>query len=89
MVPDADYDAPRIAHLLADLAVQILGRLRSNRVLRRPAPSPEEFARASPAGGRPPKHGGEFAFGDPASWDTEHVVTSTDTRLYGNATAQA
>ncbi|WP_267903791.1 transposase [Amycolatopsis acidiphila] len=38
VVPDAGYDAPRIAHLLADLPVQILGRMRSDRVLRRPAP---------------------------------------------------
>lgn len=37
---------------------------------------------------RPPKHGGEFVFGDPATWGTEHVLTTTDTRLYGRTTAQ-
>jgi DDE superfamily endonuclease len=34
VVLDAGYDAPRIAHLLADPPVQILGRMRSDRVLR-------------------------------------------------------
>ncbi|GGV00463.1 hypothetical protein GCM10010502_63690 [Kitasatospora aureofaciens] len=31
VVMDAGYDAPRIAHLLGDLPVQVLGRLRSDR----------------------------------------------------------
>lgn len=38
MVLDAGYDAPRLAHLLSDLPVEILGRLRSDRVKRRPTP---------------------------------------------------
>ncbi|MFG2731024.1 transposase [Streptomyces canus] len=58
---DAGYDAPRIAHLLHDLPVEILGRLPSDRVMRRPTP-PRVF---DLKGGRPPKHGGEFVFGDP------------------------
>jgi hypothetical protein len=84
VVLDAGYDATRIARLLTDLPVQILGRMRSDRVLRRPAPT-----RVPGTNGRPPKHGGEFVFGDPATWGAEHAVTSTDTRLYGTATAQA
>lgn len=55
----------------------------------RPTPSREEFHLADPGGGRPPKHGGEFVFGDPATWGTEQAVTVTDTRLYGKATVQA
>ncbi len=89
VVRDAGYDAPRIAHLLGDLPVEILGRLRSDRVMRRPTPSREEFPLANPRGGRPPKHGGEFVFGDPVTGGTEQAVTVTDTRLYGKATAQA
>ncbi|WP_308314341.1 NF041680 family putative transposase [Streptomyces sp. GbtcB7] len=85
VVLDAGYDAPRIAHLLNDLPVEILGRLRSDRVMRRPTPSRVY----DPKGGRPPKHGGEFVFGDPATWGAEQAVTVTDTRLYGKATAQA
>ena len=84
VVLDAGYDAPRIAHLLAGLPVQILGRMRSDRVLRRPVPP-----RVPGTSGRPPKHGGEFVFGDPATWGAEQAVTTTDTRLYGTATAQA
>lgn len=84
VVLDAGYDAPRIAHLLADLPVEVLGRMRSDRVLRRPAPP-----RVPGTNGRPPKHGGEFVFGDPATWGAEQAVTTTDTRRYGTATAHA
>ncbi|MFJ6252684.1 MULTISPECIES: NF041680 family putative transposase [unclassified Streptomyces] len=89
VVLDAGYDAPRIAHLLAGLPVEILGRLRSDRVMRRPAPSRTEFGLANPKGDRPLKHGGEFVLGDPITWGTEQAVTTTGTRLYGKATAQA
>lgn len=57
--------------------------------MRRPTPSLKEYALSYPQGGRPPKHGGEFVFGDPATWGTEQAVTVTDTRRYGKATAQA
>jgi hypothetical protein len=85
IVLDAGYEAPRIAWLLRDLPVEILGRMRSDRVLRRATP-PRVY---QPLGGRPAKHGGEFVFGDPATWDTEHAVTQTGTRLYGQVRAQA
>lgn len=86
---DSGYDAPRIAHLLDGLPGEILGRLRSDRVMRRPTPSREEFHLATPKGGWPPKHGGEFVFGDRTTWGTEQALTVTDTRLYGKTTAQA
>jgi hypothetical protein len=38
IVADAGYDVPRLAFLLRDLPVQVLGRMRSDRVLRRAAP---------------------------------------------------
>ncbi|GHJ39446.1 hypothetical protein Sm713_82640 [Streptomyces sp. TS71-3] len=85
IVVDAGYDAPRLAHLLADLPIEILGRTRSDRVMRRPTP-PRVY---DPKGGRPPKHGGEFVFGQPDTWGEEHVVTVCDTRLYGTATVRA
>ncbi|MCX5270754.1 NF041680 family putative transposase [Streptomyces virginiae] len=85
IVLDAGYDAPRIAHFLADLPVEVLGRTRSDRVMRRPTP-PRVYDRK---GGRPPKHGGEFVFGDPETWGAEQAVTVTDTRRYGKATARA
>jgi hypothetical protein len=83
IVADAGYDGPRLAFLLADLPVQMLVRMRSDRVLRRRA-LPE------PAGnGRPPRHGAEFIFGDPGSWGEPDAATVTDTRLYGAARARA
>jgi DDE superfamily endonuclease len=84
IVVDAGYDVPRLAFLLKDLPVQVLGRMRSDRVLRRAAPPREPHTM-----GRPPRHGGEFVFGDPATWGTPHARTVTETRLYGTAIAQA
>lgn len=86
VVFDAGYDAPRIAHLLSDLPVEVLGRLRSDRVMRKPVPVPWICL---PQGGRPPKHGGEFVFGDPVTWGEATAVTVTNTDRYGTATAQA
>ncbi|WP_106186336.1 transposase [Umezawaea tangerina] len=84
VVLDTGYDTPRIAYLLGDLPVLVLGRMRAHRVLRCPAPR-----RLAGINGRPPERGGEFVFGDPAIWGDEHVVTSTDTRFYGMATVRA
>jgi hypothetical protein len=84
IVADAVYDAPRIAFLLGELPVQVLARMRSDGVLRRSAP-----ARVPGTNGRPPKHGGEFVFGDPATWGAEQASTTTDTRRYGTARAHA
>ncbi|MEU5726224.1 NF041680 family putative transposase [Micromonospora sp. NPDC047738] len=84
IVADAGYDGPRLAFLLADLPVQVLVRMRSDRVLHRPAPP-----RLPGTTGRPRRHGGEFIFGDPGSWSDPDVATTTDTRLYGTATARA
>src|SRR5258706_256713 len=52
IVCDAGYDIPRLAFLLADLPVDLLGRLRSDRVMALPPPQ-----RLPGATGRPPKHG--------------------------------
>lgn len=84
IVVDAGYDVPRLTFLLKDLPVQVLGRMRSDRVQRRAAPPREPGVR-----GRPPRHGGEFVFGDPATWNTPDAQTVTETRLYGTATARA
>ncbi|PVC76683.1 NF041680 family putative transposase [Streptomyces sp. CS081A] len=86
VVLDAGYDAPRIAHILSDLPVDVLGRLRSDRVMRKPVLVPWI---CPPQGGRPPKHGGEFVFGRPETWGEVTAVTVTSTDRYGTATAQA
>lgn len=78
IVVDAGYHVPRLAFLLKGLPVQVLGRLRSDRVLRRVVPT-----RGPGLRGRPPRHGGEFVFGDPSTWNTPDVQTVTATRPYG------
>jgi DDE superfamily endonuclease len=82
IVADAGYDITRLAFVLADLPVVLLGRLRSDRVLRLPAPP-----RRAGTTGRPPKHGGEFALARPESWPTPQHTTSTQTTRYGTAVA--
>jgi hypothetical protein len=84
VVADAGYDGPRLACLLQDLPVQVLVRMRSDRVLRRAAPPWVPGTK-----GRPPRHGTEFVFGDPATWGEPDVTTTSDTRLYGKATARS
>ncbi len=89
IVLDAGYDVMRLAWPLSDLPVELLGRLRSDRVMRRPAPSREEYYRAHPRGGHPPRHGSEFIFKDPRTWDTPDAETKTLTTRYGTAHAQS
>ncbi|MEV4826705.1 NF041680 family putative transposase, partial [Micromonospora sp. NPDC049274] len=85
IVADAGYDGPRLALLLADLPVRLVVRMRSDRVLRRQPPPWVPRAH----GGRKPRHGTEFIFGDPASWGTPDTSNTTETRLYGAATILA
>ena len=84
VVLDAGYDVHRLAFLLADLPVELLGRLRADRVLCLPAP-PRQPGR----GGRPPRHGAAFALSHPEDGPPPQVSTTTDTSRYGRAHAQA
>lgn len=70
--------------MLADLPVELLGRLRSDRVLRGP-----RTLRASAATGRPPRHGPDFALSTPDTWWAPAQSTATDTSRYGRAVATA
>ncbi len=81
---DAGYDVTRLAWLLADLPAELLGRLRSDRVMQLPAPP-----RPPGTVGRPRKHGSELALADPATWPAPQVATSTVTTRYGTAAAAA
>ena len=60
---DAGYDITRLAFVLADLPVELLGRIRSDRVLRGP-----RTLRAARATGRPARHGPEFTLSAPGTW---------------------
>ncbi len=84
IVGDSGYDGVRLAFPLADLPIAILVRLRSDRVLRFPAP-----ARAPGTRGRTVRHGARFEFTSPASWPTPAQSTTTDTTRYGAAHAQS
>jgi hypothetical protein len=85
LVADAGYDGPRLAHVLTDLPIVVLARMRSDRVLRRPSPPYLPGITT----GRPRRHGDEFAFGDPATWSDPDITVHTDTRLYGPAWVRA
>ncbi|WP_399919872.1 NF041680 family putative transposase [Streptomyces kanamyceticus] len=89
VVFDASYDAPRMAYLLTGLPVEVLGRMRTDRVVRRPAPTREEFYRANPRGGHPPKHGKRFRFAKPDTWGEPDAATVQITDRYGTAKAMA
>ena len=84
VVFDAGYDVTRLTWLLADQPVELLGRLRSDRVMRLPAPP-----RQPGTNGRPPKQGRELALADPAACPVPRITTSTVTSRYGTAVAQA
>ena len=84
VVFDAGYDLTRLAWLLADLPVEVLGRLRSDRVMYFPAPPREPGAN-----GRPSRHGAALRLADPASWPVPAVTTVTGTTRYGTAAAAA
>lgn len=82
IVMDSGYDVTRLAFVLADLPVEVLGRIRSDRVLRLPKPP-----RLPGTVGRPLKHGPEIALNSPATWPEPAHTTTTETTRYGTATA--
>ena len=84
IVVDAGYDVPRLAFVLADLPVDVLGRLRCDRVMRLAAPP-----RSAGTVGRPRQHGAQLSLADPQTWPCPDTTTATETRRYGTATATA
>src|SRR2546430_6897815 len=80
----AGYDVTGLAWLLADLPVELLGRLRSDRVMQLPAPP-----RQPGTNGRPRKHGRELTLSEPEAWPDRKVSTSTVTTRYGTARTAA
>jgi len=84
VVFDSGYDLTRLAWLLRDLPVEILGRIRSDRVMYRP-PTAQQAA----ACGRPARHGPEFRLDGKEPWPAPDLATITETARYGTATAMA
>ncbi|WP_240138574.1 transposase [Streptomyces sp. MUM 178J] len=68
----AGYDAPRMARLLAGLPAAVGGRMRADRVMRRPVPATWTQPRQS---GRPAKNGTEFCFAGSDAWSKPAVAT--------------
>jgi hypothetical protein len=85
VVLDAGYDVIRLAYLLADVPVELLGRLRSDRVFRAPAPPPS----GRRGRGRPPRHGGEVKLADPASHPSPEAEHQGNHPRYGAFTLRA
>jgi hypothetical protein len=82
VVCDAGYDVIRLAFLLADLPVQLLARIRSDRVFYAPA-------RAYAGTGRPSRHGKAMRLDDPATWPVPGQVVASVHARYGNVAVAA
>ena len=83
IVLDSGYDVTRLAFLLAELPVMLIGRLRSDRVLARPVNPVPELAAAHR------RHGPVLVLTDPNTWPAPEHTSSTETTRYGTAQASA
>lgn len=86
---DTGHDITRLARVLRDPPVGLVGRIRSDRVMRLPKPPLKEHALAHPQGGRPPKHRKKSRFANPETRPEAAITTVTDTTNNGKAEAQA
>src|SRR3954466_10224043 len=85
VVLDAGYDVHRLADLLADLPIQLIGRIRADRVmLTAVAPPPADGRRPT---GRPRRHGAGMTLADPATWPEPSTNSTHETARYGRAQA--
>lgn len=84
IVFDSGYDGTRLAFLLADLPVELLVRVRSDRVFHAPAGK-----RAGDWPGRAPRHGPKMKLNDPDSWPAPDAATQVETVRYGTAIIDA
>src|SRR5882724_2954802 len=80
IVLDSGYDGTRLAYLLADLPVELLVRVRSDRVFHAPA-----GARRGGRPGRRPRHGPRMKLNDAATWPGSDAEARIETARYGTA----
>ena len=85
VVLDAGYDVCRLAFLLADLPLQLIGRIRADRVMLT-AVAPPRSDRRRPTG-RPRRHGAVMTLADPGSWPQPSTRSTSETARYGRAEA--
>ncbi|GAA1874630.1 hypothetical protein GCM10009715_21780 [Paeniglutamicibacter psychrophenolicus] len=84
MVMDAGYDVVRLAWLLRDLPMVLVGRLRSDRVFYAPA-----GARSGPSRGWQPRHGAKLVLRDPDTHPDPACATHHHLERYGAVQATA
>ena len=84
VVFDAGYDPIALTWELAGTRVQVLVRIRSDRVFYRDPP-----ARAAGTAGRPARHGTRFVCADPATWGAPDEEVSCDDDQYGRVQVSA
>lgn len=82
---DAGYDLTRITYLAAGSGVQVLGRVRSDRVFY--APAPKRLRDGRP--GRPRIHGNRFELSKPASLPPAAQQLTADSPRYGAVVVSA
>jgi DDE superfamily endonuclease len=85
VVLDAGYDVCRLAYLLADLPIQLIGRIRADRVLLTAVAPPSSNGRRPT--GRPRRHGAVMTLADPGSWPPPRTRSTCETARYGRAEA--
>lgn len=84
IVFDSGYDGTRLAFLLADLPVELLVRVRSDRVFHAQAGK-----RAGDWPGRAPRHGPGMKLNNPGSWPAPDAAARLQTVRYGVASIEA
>jgi hypothetical protein len=82
VVTDAGYDVIRLAFLLRDLPVRLLGRIRGNRRFHAP---PGSYAGV----GRRGRHGQAMKLDDPDTWPTPARTAASVHERYGNVAVTA
>ena len=84
---DAGYDPIAIAHGLDDIRVQLLTRIRDDRVFY--ADPPPRPRRPKGTGGRPPRHGRRMKCSERRTWGTPTERLVTNDPRYGTVTVTA
>jgi hypothetical protein len=87
VVLDAGYDVCRLAFLLADLPLQLIGRIRADRVMLTAVAPPRPDGRRPT--GRPRRHGAVMTLADPGSWPQPSTRSTSETARYGRAEASS
>jgi hypothetical protein len=80
----SSYDPAWLSHELAGERVQVLVRLRRNRVMYRDPPP-----RGPHTAGAPARHGPPLDLKDPATWGPPHLRLSAEDPVYGQVSVQA